>query len=127
MSDLSMTEKIKKSIAELYNDIPEIKGVAVATLDGLPLVTDIKGDLTGERVSALVATAVSLGKRIMPSLNLGDVTEMSLSSQESKLFLYLIGNSSALCIIAPREINLGMMMLKAGIIARKLVTIIEGA
>jgi hypothetical protein len=120
MATRSLAEEAKQAFQEIYADIPEVRGILIATFEGLPVVSDLKGGLSADKLAALTATALSVGKRIMPSLGMGEVTELTISSNEGKLFLYLVGSSAVLCILAPRGVNLGMMFLKAGEVARSL-------
>jgi len=120
MSTLSLTEQAAKAFKELYSEIPEMKGVILATSDGLPLASDMKSNISADKMAALVATALSIGKRIMPSFGMGEVTEFSITSAEGRLFIYLVGSSGALCFLTPRNVNLGIVFLKANEIAKHL-------
>ncbi|MCK9408090.1 MAG: roadblock/LC7 domain-containing protein [Bacteroidetes bacterium] len=116
----SLTELSKTVFQEIYADIPETRGIIVASHDGLPLVSDIKGGTSADKLAALMATTISMGRRIMPSLSLGEVSEFTITSSEGRLFIYLIGTSAALCIITPKSVNIGMVFLRATESAKKL-------
>jgi predicted regulator of Ras-like GTPase activity (Roadblock/LC7/MglB family) len=116
----SLTETTKQAFQELYTDIPEIKGIILATSDGLPLVSDLKEGVPADKMAALTATALSIGKRIMPSLGMGDVSEFTITSADGRLFIYLVGTSAAMCIMTPKAVNLGMVFLRATEVAKKL-------
>lgn len=124
MANRGLNDEAKAAFEEIRQDIPEIKGMLIATLDGLPLAADVKGAVSSEKMAALTATAIGVGKRVTASLTMGDLTEVVISSAEGKLFLYLIGTSAVLCLLAPKNVNLGMIFLKAGEISTRLAAVI---
>ena len=123
MAARSLAEEAKQAFQEIYADLPDVKGLIIATFEGLPVVSDLKGGLSAEKLAALTATALSVGKRIMPSLGMGEVSEITISSNDGKLFLYMIGSTAVLCLLTPRNVNLGMVFLKAGEVAKRLASL----
>ena len=126
MSDVTMREQALKIFQELYGEVPEVQATVIATLDGLPVIADIKsGSFNSDKISALVATAISVAKRTGQAMGLGDLVELSMATTNGKIFLYLIGNSAVLAVITPKDISLGMLMLKTSEITKKLTDILE--
>ena len=126
MSELSMREQVLRTFQDLYSDVPEVQAAVIATLDGLPVVADVKSSsFNPDKISALVATAVSVAKRTGQAIGIGELNELSMTTKDGKIFLYLIGSTAVLALITPKNISLGMLMMKAGDITKKLTGIIE--
>ena len=71
-------EAIRTIIRQLQVELPKVRSVIVARNDGLPLVQTVsRGDAT--KVAAMTATAISLNKRIINTIEAGDLTETSIS------------------------------------------------
>lgn len=118
MSDFGLTEQAKELFADLLTELPEVIGVLLVSSDGLPIVDKLKPGVNAERIAAMVASAVNLGKRISPTVGIGEVAEISISSTEGNLFLYTIGQTATLAILTPKAVNMGMIFFKsAGMIA----------
>lgn len=124
MASSGLLDHAKSAFRDLYADLPEIQGIIIATSDGLPLAAELKDGASSDRLAALVATALSIGKRMMPSIGMSTVTEFSITTGEGRLFIYAIGDSAALCILTPKTVNLGMVLLKAGDVSKKLATVL---
>jgi len=119
MAKTTVSEAAKGLFEDLYAEIPEIKGILLATLEGLPLVYDFKEEQPAERVAALAASALGIGNRIMPLLGIDQVRELTATGAGGRFHLYSAGPSAALCILAPRSVNTGMLQLKATEAARR--------
>lgn len=126
MSDISMRDQVLKIFQDLYSDVPEVQASVIATLDGLPVVADIKSSsFNPDKISALVATAISVAKRTGQAIGLGELTDLSMTTADGKIFLYLIGKSAVLAVITPKNISLGMLMMKTGELTKRLTAILE--
>jgi len=124
MSKPSIAEGSKELFAELYAEIPEIRGILLATVEGLPLVYDFKEEQSAERVAALAASAWGIGNRITPLLGTEQVRELSASGPGGRFHLYAAGASAVLSILTPKSINTGMLQLKASEVAQRFEAIL---
>ena len=107
--DLAALETI---IKQLQRALPGVRSVLVTRSDGLPLVkTSSQVDTT--KVAAMTATAVSLNKRIISTVNAGEITETSISGSQGQILLYAAGPRAVLALTAERKANVAMINLKA--------------
>jgi|WetSurMetagenome_2_1015567.scaffolds.fasta_scaffold472021_2 uncharacterized protein len=125
MTKPTIAETAKHLFEELYADIPEIRGILLATVEGLPLVYDFKEEHSADRVAALAASALGIGNRLMPLVDMDQVSELSVSNASGRIYLCTVGASATLCILTPRGINAGMLHLKAGQVARQFEAILN--
>lgn len=101
--------------------VPRIKTIIVARNDGLPLVqTASPGDPA--RMAAMASTAVSLNKRIITTIEAGELTETSISGTEGQILLYAAGPRAVLAIIAESKANIALINHKARVAAQKIAS-----
>ena len=60
-------EALRTHIESLRNAIPELRGVLLASSEGLPVAHSLSNGTDPNRVAAMAAAASSLGKRIPPT------------------------------------------------------------
>ncbi len=109
---MSKQEDLKQIIDNLRSAVPEVRGAIVASSDGLAIAHSLSsGD--PNRVAAMAATALGLGKRITDTLGAGKLTETTVSGNEGQIFLYSAGNKGVLALIASSGANVGLINLEA--------------
>jgi uncharacterized protein len=117
---MSKQETLQSAIATLRSAIPELKGALVATTDGLALVHSLSSGEDPNRVAAMAATALGLGKRISDTLNGGDLSETSVTGTNAQIFLYATGGKGVLAVVAAAGANVGLIHMEARDAARKI-------
>ena len=122
-STMSKQEVLNSTLAALRASLPELKGVLVATSDGLPIAQAMNANADANRVAAMAATALGLGKRINDTLGAGVLTEMSVSGTDGQVFFYAAGRG-VLAVVAPSGMNLGLLMMEARDAAANIATVL---
>ncbi len=121
---MTKQEHLAITISALRGAIPELRGVLVATTDGLPIAQSFSDGTDGNRVAAMAATALGLGKRINESFGAGDLNEMSVSGVSGGVFFYAAGRKGVLAVVAPVGTNLGLLHLEARDAAHAIASIL---
>ncbi len=106
-------EALQQALAGLRAAIPEIRGVLIASTDGLPMAQNLSGSEDPNRVAAMAATALGLGKRISDTLSSGTLTETTVSGTNGQIFLYAAGGKGVLVVVAAAGANVGLINLEA--------------
>lgn len=106
-------EALKNHIETLRNSIPELKGVLLASNEGLPIAHSLSNGSDPNRVAAMAAAASNLGRRISDSMNTGVLGEVSIRAEDGVLFVYSAGTKAVLCVIGPTGSNAGLIHLEA--------------
>src|SRR5580692_6866700 len=78
-------EALKAQIEALRSAIPELKGVLLASNEGLPIAHSLSNGADPNRVAAMAAAASSLGRRISESMSSGTLGEVSIQAEEGSL------------------------------------------
>ena len=106
-------EALKNHIEALRDAIPELKGVLLASNEGLPIAHSLSNGADPNRVAAMAAAASSLGRRISDSMAIGALGEIAIRADEGWLFIYSAGSKAVLAVVAPQGANAGLVHLEA--------------
>jgi uncharacterized protein len=115
---MNKQETLMHTLEALRRAIPELRGALVATSDGLAIAHVLGNNEDPNRVAAMAATALGLGKRISDTLNAGTLTETSVTGTTAQVYLYAAGTKGVLAVVAPAGANVGMIHLEARDAAR---------
>lgn len=105
-------EELARVIYDIRTSIPELNGVMIASTDGLPISHDFQ-EAEAERVAAMAATALGLGKRMTERTNLGGLHETVVRGDYGYLVVYAAGENAVLVMSGPISSNLGLMRIEA--------------
>src|SRR5258708_30799949 len=106
-------DALKSHIEALRTAIPELKGVLLASNEGVPIAHSFSNGQDPNRVAAMAAAASSLGRRISDSMSAGTLGEVSIQSDDGALFVYSAGTKAVLSVIRPQGGNAGLIHFEA--------------
>ncbi len=118
---MNKREALEQLVSELRTALPEIKGIVVASADGLPIVAQAED---APRLAAMAATALGLGKRIAETTQLGPLAETVVRGRDGYVVVYAVGQRGVLALIAPAHVNLGLLHLEARAIAGRMAEVL---
>ncbi len=121
---MSKQEQTQGILDGLRSGMPDIKGALIATAAGLAIARSFTDDTDYQRVAAMSATALGLGKRIADTLGAGEFTEASVSGRDGNVYIYATGPKGVLAVITAPDANLGLLHLEARAAALKLAGIL---
>src|SRR5438552_18685171 len=98
---MAKVEALKNHLEALRNAIPELKGVLLASSEGLPIAHSLTNGADPNRVAAMAAAATTLGRRVSETMNAGALGEVSVQAEEGALFLYSAGAQAVLVVLSP--------------------------
>ena len=113
-------EALKTQIEALRDAIPDLKGVLLASNEGLPIAHSLSNGSDPNRVAAMAAAASGLGRRISDSMSVGNLGEIAVRGDEGWLFIYSAGPKAVLAILAPQTANAGLVHLEARAAAKEI-------
>ena len=121
---LSKQDRLNATLTNLRTSMPELRGALVATVDGLPIAQAMSDGTDANRVAAMAATALGLGKRINDTLGTGELTEMSVSGADGQVYVYATGRKGVLAVVTPTGMNLGLLHMEARDAARTVALVL---
>jgi uncharacterized protein len=110
---MAKVEALKNHLEALRNAIPELKGVLLASSEGLPIAHSLTNGADPNRVAAMAAAATTLGKKVSETMNAGALGEVSVQAEEGALFVYAAGAKAVLVVLSPQGGNAGLIHLEA--------------
>ena len=113
-------EALKNQLEALRSAIPELKGVLLASNEGLPIAHSLSNGSDPNRVAAMAAAASNLGRRVSESLSAGTLGEVSIQADEGALFVYAAGTKAVLAVISQQGGNAGLIHLEARSAAKEI-------
>jgi predicted regulator of Ras-like GTPase activity (Roadblock/LC7/MglB family) len=113
-------ETLKGQLDALRSSIPELRGVLLASSEGLPVAHSLSNGTDPNRVAAMAAAASSLGRRISESLATGAMSEVSIRGDDGVLFVYSAGSKAVLAVMGPMGSNAGLIHLEARGVAKEI-------
>ena len=119
---MSKQVQLKSIIDKLRGDLPELKGALVASSDGMAIAQSIT-DGDAQRMAAMTATAVGLGKRITETIGAGGLSETSVKGENGQMFLYQAGKG-VLAVITNGSANIGLINLEARDAAEQIAAVL---
>ncbi len=111
---------LKTQLETLRNAIPELRGVLLASNEGLPVAHSLSNGTDPNRVAAMAAAATSLGRRITESMATGQLSEVSIRGDEGMLFVYAAGPKAVLAVMGPMGSNAGLIHLESRAAAKEI-------
>jgi len=121
---MSKQEQTQMILDTLRAGMPEMKGALIATADGLAIARSFSDNTDYQRVAAMSATALGLGKRIADTLGAGEFTETSVSGTQANAYIYATGPKGVLAVITTPDANLGLLHLEARDAAKRIAEIL---
>ena len=113
-------ETLKATLEELRNAIPELKGVLLASNEGLPIAHALTNGTDPNRLAAMAAAASSLGRKISENIGGGNLGEVCVRADEGALFIYAAGSKAVLAVLSPQDGNAGLIHLEARMAAKQI-------
>ncbi len=110
---MSKQTELQQALESLRIALPDLRGAMIASVDGLPIVKSFADGVDANRVAAMAATALGLGKRIGDTLGTGELNETSVSGTDGQVFIYTAGKKGVLAIVAPAGTNVGLLHMEA--------------
>ena len=110
---MAKVEALKNHLEALRSAIPELKGVLLASSEGLPIAHSLSSGADPNRVAAMAAAATSLGWRVSESMHAGTLGEVSVQAEQGAMFVYAAGPKAVLAVLSPQGGNAGLIHLEA--------------
>ncbi len=107
----NVEEKVKEVFDEVGAEVTGIRSMVLASLDGLPIVSNVESTEHKNRISAMVSALVALARRMGPDLKTGELEGVSVDFSDGKIFCYNIEDRVIMAVATQKNINLGLLNL----------------
>lgn len=116
-------EALKNHIEQLRAAIPDLKGVLLASNEGLPIAHSLVAGIDPNRVAAMAAASALLGRRISENMGVGALAEVAVRGDDGIMFVYAAGPKAMLAIIGPQGANAGLVHIEGRLAAQDIASL----
>lgn len=120
---MSRQQEYMSVVRQLRENVPDISGAMIATVDGLSICTDFP-ESEAARIAAMGASSIGLGNRISTTTDLGNLSQMMIEGKSELLIIYMAGPGAILALRAPIRANLGLIRLEGPKAAEKVAELV---
>ncbi len=121
---MSTLNQLQMILDNLKSSIPDSRGVLISSTDGMPVAQNVASGSDINRMAAMVATALGLGKRISEAFGGGPLNETSVTGTMGQVYVYAAGSKAVLAVLAGTGGNVGLIHLEARSAAPKIANIL---
>ena len=122
---MAKAEALKIALESLRSAIPELKGVLLASNEGLPIAHAFTNGADPNRVAAMAAAASSLGRRASESIQSGTLSDVTIQAEQGSMFVYSAGPKAVLAVLGPQGGNAGLIHLEARTTAKEIADLFQ--
>ncbi|MDO5084422.1 roadblock/LC7 domain-containing protein [Arachnia propionica] len=112
MHSTSKSNELGQVLDAIHTSVPELGGVMIASQEGLAIAHDFP-EADAERIAAMAASSIGLGRRISERSGIGELAEVVLRGRTGYLVVYETGEDTILVMQGPLDANLGLMRIEA--------------
>jgi predicted regulator of Ras-like GTPase activity (Roadblock/LC7/MglB family) len=112
MAGETRREKLARILRDLIDSSGDISGVAVVSMDGLIMASDLPTTVEQARVGAVAAAILSLSGRSVKQLQRGDLHQTMIQGSDGYIMITSAGPNAVLVALTSQSINLGMVFLE---------------
>ncbi|MFX0137024.1 MAG: roadblock/LC7 domain-containing protein [Candidatus Hodarchaeota archaeon] len=104
------------SLETILNDLKKdvkIFGSVLIHDSGIPIATDLPQNmpLDKEKISMIFAAVLLTSEQGVVDNNFGNLDRVSIRGEKGEMFLFRVKEDLLLCILAPRDISYGILIL----------------
>lgn len=94
------------------DNTPDIEASAIVSVDGLTIASSFPLGVEEDRVSAMSASMLNIGRRISSELDRGKLDEVYVQGDDGYILLMSMGNEALLSVMARQRAKLGLVFLE---------------
>ncbi|MHA1606050.1 MAG: roadblock/LC7 domain-containing protein [Candidatus Freyarchaeota archaeon] len=121
---LGKNEEIENVLRELHENVPQIEGAAVVSVEGLPIAASLPPEIDDVRLAAITAAILSLGERAVQEFEKGIVDEVYVRGSDGYILVMGAGPNAVITASATKDANLGVLRLYMKRAAEKIAQLI---
>jgi uncharacterized protein len=113
MSQPRLSEKIEKVLLDFKNFTPDVEGVVLVDMNGLPITSVLNNDSDDSHVSAMAAAMLGMGERIVGELSKGSLTRVLVQGEKGCVIFIGAGDEAMLTVLTNESAKLGIIFVDA--------------
>ncbi len=126
MSTPSRADELNELLNQLKSSNPDIEAASIVTTDGLPIASSLPPGVNEDRVAAMTAAILALAEKAVNELKRGEFQEVYIRGSNGLLLVINAGLEALLTIVARKNAKLGLVLLDARRIAKRVSELLGG-
>ncbi|UCC20872.1 MAG: roadblock/LC7 domain-containing protein [Promethearchaeota archaeon] len=114
------TENLEDLLNKLYQSIPELKAATIVSAEGLPIASILPKGINEERMAAMNAVLLSLGKTAIKEMKKGEFEQLYIKGKDGYLLVLQAGPDAVLTVSTTKDVRLGLIFLETQRVFKKL-------
>ncbi|MBN1878377.1 MAG: DUF4388 domain-containing protein [Anaerolineae bacterium] len=112
MAGETRRDRLAKVLRDLLDSSGDVSGVAVVSMDGLIMASDLPATVDQARVGAVAAAILSLSGRSVGQLKRGALQQTLIQGGEGNIIILHAGPNAVFVALTGSSVNLGMVFLE---------------
>lgn len=108
----SKLEKLEARLRHLQRLVPDIDAVALVSSDGLSMASSLPRNMDEDRIAAMGATLLGVGKKMVEELERGEFQLAFLKGDSGNIIVTGVGQEAVLVALTTKEAKLGLVLLE---------------
>lgn len=120
----TLAEKIKKVLIKLRSATPDVEGLVLVDMNGLPMLSILSGAKDDSPISAMAVTILSTAQRTVEELKLGKLNKVVVQGENGYVIFIEAGEEAVLTILATKMAKLDTIFADAELAAQNIAKIL---
>jgi len=104
-------EQLTEILRKLNSSSAEVEASAIMSIDGLTMASLLSEGIDEDRVGAMTAALLSLGKRVSAELRRGKLEQAMIKGEKGYVLITSAGPDAVLAVVAQEDAKLGLVFL----------------
>jgi hypothetical protein len=123
----NLTEKLVAFLKQILAAIPEVKAVALISIDGIPIASVLPHEFDENQIAKLTNGLISQGKKVSDEFKQGELRFLNVLNENGAFFITKAGSNAVLSVLTTREIRFGLIALDMKRAAERIAEILPSA
>jgi len=125
MDENNILLKLKNVLKELLAANPDILVATITSMEGLPIISIIPQRYEESKISAMVATLLSLSERVVVEMEIGVFNQLHIKGDDGFLLVF-DAEPAVLAVSTTSYAKLGLIIFECERASRKIMDILKG-
>ena len=119
-----LAEKIKNALIKLRSYTPDVDGIVLVDMNGLPIISILPCSRDDSYVSAMAISILGTGQRTVDELKLGKLRKIVVQGENGYVIFVAAGKDAVLAVLATKISKLDIILVDVALVAQNVAKIL---
>ena len=124
MTSQTLAEKIKNVLIGLRSYTPDVEGIVLVDMNGLPIISILPCTEDDSYVSAMAISILGTGQRTVDELKLGKLRKVVVQGENGYVIFVDAGRDAILAVLAAKISKLDIILVDVALVAQNVANIL---